>query len=75
VADPWLPVLSLLHRMMCSAYDVDDRRHYTRNCSIVEKKDPNRAKSWSSGDLTEEYDGRCPYYHRCAACSGDLVLS
>lgn len=50
--------------MMCSAYDVADRRHYTRNCSTIEWKDPTRTRSWSSIDLQGEYDGQCEYYSR-----------
>jgi hypothetical protein len=49
---------------MCSAYDVGDRRHYTRNCTTVTKTDPNRDRSWTSLDLRGEYDGKCTYYDR-----------
>lgn len=50
--------------MMCSAYDVADRRHYTRNCSTVFFSDPTRTRSWKSLDLQGEYDGPCEYYSR-----------
>jgi hypothetical protein len=52
-------------RMMCSVYDVRDRRHYTRNCTRVEKIDPKRERSWTSIDLDSQYDGMCPYYDSC----------
>ncbi len=52
-------------RMMCSVYDVNDRRHYSRNCTKVEKLDPNRERSWASIDLDSQYDDMCPYYESC----------
>jgi hypothetical protein len=52
-------------RMMCSVYDVRDRRHYTRNCTAVYKSDAKRDRSWTSIDLDSEYDGICPYYESC----------
>lgn len=48
---------------MCSAYDVDDRRHYTRNCTAVAKKN-SEDRSWGSIDLQGLYDGVCDYYDR-----------
>jgi hypothetical protein len=50
--------------MMCSALEVDDRRHFTRNCTTVAKADENRPKSWTSIDLVGEYDNECLYYKR-----------
>jgi hypothetical protein len=50
--------------MMCSALSVDDRRHYTRNCSKIFKSDPNRDRSWLSIDLQGQYDNECEYYDR-----------
>ena len=50
--------------MMCSAYDVGDLRHYSRNCSTIYKSDPLRTRSWTSIDLLGQYDDVCPYYSR-----------
>jgi len=52
-------------RMMCSAYDVGDRRHFSRNCTVLEKTDAKRVRSWTSLDMLGEYDGSCPYYASC----------
>ena len=60
----YISAMLSLYRMMCSAYDVGDRRHFTRNCTDIYKSDPNRARSWTSVDLQGEYDGECPYYRR-----------
>jgi len=49
---------------MCSAYDVDDRRHFTRNCTEVYQADPQRARSFTSSDIEGEYNGLCQYYSR-----------
>lgn len=49
--------------MMCSALDVDDRRHYTRNCTTVQKMNAED-RSWTSTDLVGNYDGLCEYYDR-----------
>mmetsp|Transcript_19797 Transcript_19797/g.33126 ORF Transcript_19797/g.33126 Transcript_19797/m.33126 type:complete len:539 (+) Transcript_19797:100-1716(+) len=51
--------------MMCSAYDVGDRRHYTRNCTTIFHRRPREVRSWGSIDLDGEYDGQCPYYDSC----------
>lgn len=51
--------------MMCSVYDVKDRRAYARKCLSVNETDPNRDRSWTSIDLDAEYDQRCPYYDSC----------
>jgi hypothetical protein len=58
--------------MMCSALEVDDRRHFTRNCTPVAMSDPNRPKSWTSIDLQGEYDNECTYYSRYVASGGLL---
>lgn len=52
-------------RMMCSVYDIKDRRAYTRECLAVEKIDKSRDRSWTSIDLDSQYDGMCPYYPSC----------
>lgn len=52
-------------RMMCSAYDVGDRRHFTRNCTKIVQEDLTRARSWTTVDLQGEYDDECPYYDSC----------
>jgi len=69
-------------RMMCSVYDMHDRRHYTRNCSAAYKSDPLRTRSWTSVDLLSQYDDACPYYTSCAKTldqgkcrAGDLKFS
>lgn len=49
--------------MMCSAYEVDDRRHFTRNCTAVRKMNAED-RSWTSIDLKGMYDGFCGYYDR-----------
>ena len=53
-----------LDQMMCSVYDPNDRRHYTRQCTAVVKTSPERSRSWTSIDLGMEYDGECPYFDR-----------
>lgn len=50
--------------MMCSAYDVDNRRHYTRNCTIVANTSSTETRSWTSIDMGGSYDGKCAYYDR-----------
>lgn len=50
--------------MMCSVYDMQDRRHFARNCSSAYKSDPKRTRSWASEDLKSQYDDACPYYDR-----------
>lgn len=53
----------VVFRMMCSALDVDDRRHYTRNCTTVQKMNAED-RSWTSTDLVGNYDDICEYYDR-----------
>lgn len=53
-------------RMMCSAYDVKNRRAYARPCEKVRKTDPRRDRSWTSIDMVDQYDGECEYYESCA---------
>jgi len=70
-------------QMMCSVFDPVDRRHYTRQCSVVVKTSPVRSRSWTSVDLRTEYDGVCPYFDRysnmhhihLADCNYDEMLS
>lgn len=49
---------------MCSTYDVENRRAFTRNCTNVTKYDSTESRSWTSVDLEGEYDGKCDYYSR-----------
>lgn len=50
--------------MMCSTYDVDNRRHYTRKCTAVTETE-GLSRPWGSIDIgAETYDAVCPYYDR-----------
>ena len=62
-------------QMMCSVYDPDDRRHYTRQCTAVVKTSPERSRSWASIDLGKEYDGACPYFDRYRLLACIIILS
>lgn len=52
--------------MMCSVYDVENRRDYTRACANVTHYLPTVARGWKSVDMLGLYDGVCPYYKSCA---------
>jgi hypothetical protein len=60
--------------MWCSAYDEENRRHYTRACGPVFQTNSfdddslsKKVRSWTSIDLEGfEYDGKCPYYDSCS---------
>eukprot|EP01040_Poterioochromonas_malhamensis_P004475 gene4473-4798_t len=63
--------------VMCSVYDVSNRRHYTRNCTDVYKSLAKVARSYTSPEMEGLYDGVCPYYSNCALTldSGKCRLS
>lgn len=51
---------------MCSVYDHDAQRSYTRACQNVTQTNPSIARSYTSGDMLGMYDNVCPYYPSCA---------
>lgn len=58
-------------RMMCSVYDVHDRRHYSRNCTPITQDLPEQLRGWTSPDIVDFYEERCPYYDSCAETYDD----
>ena len=51
---------------MCSVRDVQDQRHYVRNCSAVTLTNVQQ-QYYSSIDLAyTQYNGICPYFDGCA---------
>lgn len=61
-------------RVMCSVYDKDNRRAYTRNCTKVFRKDENAKNSYTSSDLQGHYESVCPYYERLGSHSIQLII-
>jgi hypothetical protein len=59
----WSDLTADYDSIMCSVYDVHDRRAYTRACTnVTEKEGVTSSRRWTSPEMVELYDDICPYY-------------